>query len=69
MKIVYDALSQHGKFAQKCPIEKDTRYYFDNFRVEPEMLPSFIPLRESYGILTIICYEVFQLLFLPKIDN
>lgn len=52
MKIVYDILSQHGKFAQKCPVEKDVRYYFEGFELSEEMIPAFIPLRESFAILT-----------------
>lgn len=53
MKITYDILSQHGKFAKKCPIEKDTRYYFDDFKLTEDMVPAFIPLVESRNCFTI----------------
>lgn len=53
MKIVYDILSQHGKFAQKCPIEADTRYYFDDFKMTEDMIPPFVPLVESRNCFSI----------------
>lgn len=52
MKIAYDIVSQYGKFAQKCPIEKDTRYYFDDFKVTENMIPAYVPLRNSFAIFT-----------------
>lgn len=52
LKIVYDIVSQHGKFAQKCPIEKNVKYYFDNFTLNEKMIPNYVPLVECRNLFT-----------------
>lgn len=56
LKVVYDILSQHGSFSQKCPIKKG-HYFFRNFTFEEEMIPPFIPL--SDGTTTIFTMKYY----------
>lgn len=65
MKIVYDILSQHGKFAQKCPIDKDTPYYFDDFKITEDVVPSYVPLRESYAIFSMTYFTLDKKKMVP----
>lgn len=53
LKIVYDIMSQHGKFAQKCPIEPNVKYYFENFVLSMDMVPNYVPLAECRNLFTI----------------
>lgn len=42
LRIIYDDLSRHGYFFKECPIKKGI-YYIHDYRLDEEMLPSYIP--------------------------
>lgn len=67
MKIVYDLLSQHGKFAQKCPIEPNVRYFFDDFKLTEDMFPSYIPLQESRDTFSITYFTKEKKKMIPLV--
>lgn len=69
LKIVYDILSQHGKFAQKCPIDKNVKYYFENFKMNEDMVPNFIPLMESRNVFTITYFTKEGRKYIPLVTS
>lgn len=69
LKIVYDILSQHGRFAQKCPVKKNVKYFFKDFHMVEDMVPSFLPLMESRNLFTITYFTKERKKFIPLVTS
>ncbi|XP_055856210.1 uncharacterized protein LOC129919376 [Episyrphus balteatus] len=42
LKVIYDDLLKHGNFFKACPLKKGI-YYLHDYRIDEEMLPSYVP--------------------------
>lgn len=42
IRVIYSEISRNGTMFNSCPIQK-RRYYLQNFRIDEENLPSYLP--------------------------
>ncbi|XP_055908511.1 uncharacterized protein LOC129943233 [Eupeodes corollae] len=42
LKVIYEDLLKHGNFFKSCPVQKGI-YYVHDYRIDEEMLPSYVP--------------------------
>lgn len=69
VKIVYDRVSEHGNFAKKCPIEKFTKYYFNDFEVKEELFPLYIPKLKATTSFSINYWTKKGKKFIPVVNT
>ncbi|BFF96823.1 uncharacterized protein DMAD_05372 [Drosophila madeirensis] len=53
MRVMYDDLLKHGNIFKECPIRSGT-YSLHNYKVDEEMLPSFLPEANFMFVLLIL---------------